>query len=90
MDNSKNIQYRNLNDLLNHNDADFCKRLTEKVKKISTFINKIPLLDDQAYYMNKSEEYKKVLKQTQHKITNIIGKMFTFTHPENSQTDINK
>jgi ribonuclease D len=71
--------YQSINQILNQN-TDFCKDLSEKVKKISTFINKIPILEDQAYYTARSEEYKNLLKNTKTKIAYIINKTFKYTH----------
>jgi hypothetical protein len=88
MTNNISKEYQHIDNILSR-DSDFCKDISEKVKKISTFINKIPILDDQAYYITRSEEYKSLLKQTKNKIAGIINKTFGYTHSE-PLDDINK
>jgi hypothetical protein len=73
-------EYKNLNNLMGMTDSTYLKDLLVKIQKISAFIKKIPIVEDQAYYTSSSEEYKKLLKKAKQNLGKLMQKIFVFTH----------
>jgi hypothetical protein len=73
-------EYKSLNNLMGMTDSHYLKELLGKVQKISAFIKKILIVEDQAYYTSSSDEYKKVLKKAKQNLGKLMQKIFIFTH----------
>jgi hypothetical protein len=77
------MEYTSLNNLMGLDSAmseSYLKDMISKVQKISAFIKRIPIVEDQAYYTSRSEEYKKLLKQAKQKLGKLLQKIFLYTH----------
>jgi hypothetical protein len=73
-------EYKSLNKCMGIEDNTYLRELITKVQRISTFIKKIPIVEDQAYYTSRSEEYKKLLKKAKINLEKLLQKIFIFTH----------